>query len=73
MRPGDLVFWEDTAFGHHHFWRIESVLWGSVETEALVRLVSLSHNAGADENGERQRTLLVPEVLIRGKVYLRDQ
>lgn len=69
MKPGDLVLWEDKTWGHLRLWRIESVLLGAEKTESLVRMHSLSHNPGADEDGVRQPSLLVPEVLLRGLVY----
>lgn len=73
MKPGDLVFFEDALFGRHRFWRIESVLLGALAHESLVRIVSLSESAGSDEAGISQRTTLVPEVLIRGKIYSSHQ
>lgn len=69
MKVGDLVFWEDAKFGIHRFWKIESVLLGAVKQESLVRIVSLSHSAGTDEYGDAQTSVLVPEVLIRGRIF----
>lgn len=69
MAPGDIVVWKDAKFGHHRIWTIESFLYGSTKQESLVRLTSLSHSAGNDENGQEQSSVLVPEVLIRGLVY----
>lgn len=72
MKPGDLVFWDDTQFGNHRLWRIDSVLLGAMRQESVVRLVSLSENPACDENGELQPSLLVPECLIRGMIYAKE-
>lgn len=69
MKPGDLIFWEDDGFGLNRFWRVESVILGAVGTEDLVRIRSLTHLPGLDEEGQRQPTMLVPECLVRGLVY----
>jgi len=69
MKVNDIVLWEDRKFGIHRFWRIESVLLGGVKQESLVRIVSMSHSAGSDEYGNLQTSVLVPEVLIRDRIY----
>lgn len=69
MWPGDIVFWRDEKFGVNRFWEIESVLLGAAGQESLIRIRSLNFRAGENEDGHMQETLLVPEPLIRGRVY----
>ena len=69
MKPGDIICWTDKKYGRHRFWRVESVILGTENSESLVRIASLSERPGCDEDGARQQTLLVPEVLLRGLVY----
>lgn len=65
MTPGDIIFWRDQQFGHHRFWEVLAICLGGEQQEGLVRLVSLTHNAGYDDNGEKHLTTVVPEVLVR--------
>lgn len=65
MKPGDIVMWRDEQFGHHRFWEIQAICLGAEKQEGLVRLVSLTENAGRDEHGEKHLTTVVPEVLLR--------
>lgn len=68
MKPGDIVMWRDEQFGHHRFWEIRAVCLGAEKQESLVRIVSLSENAGKDENGEKHITTVVPECLLRNVI-----
>jgi hypothetical protein len=66
MKPGDMILWRDAKFGVNRVWRIESVLLGALEHESLIRLTPMFEKPGSDEHGNRQETVLVPEVLLRG-------
>jgi len=66
MKPGDMILWRDKSFGVNRAWRVESILLGALAHESLVRLTPMFEKPGSDEDGNRQETVLVPEVLLRG-------
>lgn len=66
MNVGDIILWRDKQFGVNRAWEIEAVLMGAEHAESLVRIRPMFMRPGADENGNRHETLLVPECLLRG-------
>jgi len=70
MKPGDIVFQEDTVFGRHSFYEIEGVYLGAEGQESVVTLKSLSRRDPDYWSGPK--VMAVPEVLIRGKVFARE-
>lgn len=66
MKPGDMILWRDNKFGVNRAWKVEACLLGALEHESLVRLRPMFEKPGMDEDGNRQETVLVPEVLLRG-------
>lgn len=66
MKPGDMIVWRDKKFGVNRAWQVEAFLLGALEHESLVRLRPMFEKPGMDEDGNRQETVLVPEVLLRG-------
>lgn len=66
MKPGDIVFFEDTKFGFHRFWVITACCYGSIGQESLIRMRSLSERPGTDENLAQHEIVTVPEPMVRG-------
>lgn len=65
MKPGDMLLWRDHYNNRDRFWEVVSVLLGAEGQEGLVRLRPITDRPGFDEDGNRQDTVLVPEVLLR--------
>lgn len=66
MHVGDILLWRDEKFGRHRAWRVVSILIGAENTESLIEMESMFERPGADADGKRMVTVLVPEVLTRG-------
>lgn len=65
MKPGDILLWRDEKFGAHRAWKVLSVLLGGEGHESLIEMQSMFEHPGSDTNGERVKTVLVPECLTR--------
>ena len=74
MEVHDLIVWYDDMFGVTRTWEVKSVCLGSVHTESLIELWSLTEAAGTDTAGKQHRTTWVPEPLLRNlDIYRRVQ
>ena len=72
MSPGDIVFWRDDKFRKHRFWEIQGVYLGCSGQEGLVELKNLFEEPGVPGMTKGATTTFVPEPLIRGMVYTKE-
>jgi len=65
MKVGSLILYRDEKFGVDRVWEVESILLGALGVESLIRVRSLTEAPGADEDGRRCKTTLIPEPMLR--------
>jgi hypothetical protein len=64
-RPGDLLEYRCPRFGYVTQWRVVSVCLGALRQESMIEIEPVTNSPGHSTRGT-ERTIWVPEVLVRG-------